>query len=116
MKLNIPFGFGQLKEIVAEKFGATLEQVCLIFAGKILKDQDTLKMHNLKDGLTVHLVIKTSSRSSQETPNNVPATAPQTTPAPATQTPTETGSAPFGIGGLGGLAGFLSSLLPTRFD
>lgn len=96
----------ELKEIVAEKFGATFEQVCLIFAGKILKDQDTLKMHNLKDGLTVHLVIKSTSRSSQETPNNV-TPAPPTTTTPPTQ-PTTT-STPFGIGGLGGLAG-LSNL------
>jgi len=96
----------ELKEIVAEKFGATFEQVCLIFAGKILKDQDTLKMHNLKDGLTVHLVIKSTTRSTQESPNNV-TSAPPTTTTPPTQ-PT-TSSAPFGIGGLGGLAG-LSNL------
>jgi len=96
----------ELKEIVAEKFGATFEQVCLIFAGKILKDQDTLKMHNLKDGLTVHLVIKSTGQSTQATPNNV-TPAPPTTTAPPTQ-PT-TSSTPFGMGGLGGLAG-LSNL------
>jgi ubiquilin len=42
--------------MVAEKFEAEPEQLCLIFAGKIMKDSDTLKSHNIKDGLTVHLV------------------------------------------------------------
>lgn len=42
--------------MVAEKFEAEPEQLCLIFAGKIMKDSDTLKNHNIKDGLTVHLV------------------------------------------------------------
>lgn len=42
--------------MVAEKFEAEADQLCLIFAGKIMKDGDTLKNHNIKDGLTVHLV------------------------------------------------------------
>ena len=95
-------------EIVAEKFGATLEQVCLIFAGKVLKEQETLKMHNLKDGLTVHLVIRASNRSTQETPNNAPNVNPSPPQAPRTTPPAsqpESSSTPFGIGGLGGLAG-----------
>jgi ubiquilin len=31
-----------------------------------MKDHETLQTHNIKDGLTVHLVIKTSSRTSNE--------------------------------------------------
>lgn len=94
----------ELKGVVAEQFGATLEQVCLIFAGKILKDQETLKQHNLKDGLTVHLVIKTGNRTTQESPNNPPV-PPQTT-NPTTPSRSAAGTnTPFGIGGLGGLAG-----------
>lgn len=46
----------QFKVLIAEQFEAEVEQLCLIFAGKILKDPDTLKAHNIKDGLTVHLV------------------------------------------------------------
>lgn len=34
----------------------------LIFAGKILKDGDSLLQHGVKDGLTVHLVIKTPQK------------------------------------------------------
>lgn len=96
----------ELKEIVAEKFGATMEQVCLIFAGKILKDQETLKMHNLKDGLTVHLVIKAGNRGTQE-PSNVPGTTQSTQSTPTAQAtsqppPSQT-QFPFGLfGNLGG--------------
>ena len=49
---------------MAEKFGSPFEQLCLIFAGKILKDADSLKQHNIKDGMTVHLVIKSANRVS----------------------------------------------------
>ena len=98
-----------MKGVVAEQFGATLEQVCLIFAGKILKDQETLKQHNLKDGLTVHLVIKTGNRSNQETPNNPPATPSETTSSTTASRPTETASPFGGLGGLGGLAGLFTN-------
>ena len=37
---------------------APIENLCLIFAGKILKDSDSLGAHNIKDGMTIHLVIK----------------------------------------------------------
>ena len=37
----------QFREAVAEKFKAEIEQVCLIFAGKILKDPDTLKSQSM---------------------------------------------------------------------
>ena len=61
MTKNIYF---QFKEMVAQKFDAPVEQLCLIFAGKILKDTETLEQHGIKDGLTVHLVIKSINRVS----------------------------------------------------
>lgn len=66
-----------------------MEQLVLIFAGKIMKDTDTLKQHNIKDGLTVHLVIKAKTRNTD---------TPQRPPPDVTQTP-------FGLSSLGGLAG-----------
>ena len=56
--------FFQLKEEVQKKFNAPYEQLCIIFAGKIIKDEDTLEQHGIKDGLTVHLVIKSANRVS----------------------------------------------------
>ena len=42
----IPF---QFKEAISAKFsGAPVENLCLIFAGKIMKDQETLASHNVK--------------------------------------------------------------------
>uniref|UniRef100_A0A8C0F1K7 Ubiquilin-4 n=1 Tax=Bubo bubo TaxID=30461 RepID=A0A8C0F1K7_BUBBB len=49
----------QFKEEISRRFKAKQDQLVLIFAGKILKDGDTLNQHGIKDGLTVHLVIKT---------------------------------------------------------
>ncbi len=51
----------QLKEILAEQFeNAPVAKQCLIFAGKILKDPETLESQGIKDGLTVHLVVRST--------------------------------------------------------
>lgn len=60
--LNIYLFPFQFRELVSKKFGSPVEQICLIFAGKILKDGDKLNQHGIKDGLTVHLVIKSANR------------------------------------------------------
>ncbi|KAF4102790.1 hypothetical protein G5714_015673 [Onychostoma macrolepis] len=54
----------QFKEEISKRFKAKQDQLVLIFAGKILKDGDTLGQHGIKDGLTVHLVIKTAQKAS----------------------------------------------------
>ncbi|XP_044762366.1 ubiquilin-3-like [Coccinella septempunctata] len=46
------------KEMIAPKFDAIPEHLLLIFAGKVMKDQMTLKQHNVQNGFTIHLVIK----------------------------------------------------------
>lgn len=38
--------------------GTSVPQICLIFAGKILKDEQTLESQGVKDGLTIHMVIR----------------------------------------------------------
>ncbi|XP_058721003.1 ubiquilin-1 isoform X2 [Poecile atricapillus] len=102
----------QFKEEISKRFKSHTDQLVLIFAGKILKDQDTLIQHGIHDGLTVHLVIKTQNRS-QDNPaqqaNTSGSTATTSTSSSSTSTPASTNSSPFGLGGLGGLAG-LSSL------
>ncbi|XP_064072933.1 ubiquilin-1 [Vanessa tameamea] len=84
----------KLKEVLSPKFNAEPEQLCLIFAGKIMNDSDTLKQHNIKDGLTVHLVIKTPPRPEPEGGTRRP--------------PADVGATPFGLNSLGGLAGLES--------
>ncbi|EEB14511.1 ubiquilin-1, putative [Pediculus humanus corporis] len=79
------------KEDVAKNFNVEPDQICLIFAGKIMKDHETLSTHNIKDGLTVHLVIKARSRTPEV----------NSTPRP----PADVNATPFGLGILGGLPG-----------
>lgn len=82
-------GIKDFKTLVAQKFDAEPEQLVLIFAGKIMKDTDTLKTHNIKDGLTVHLVIKAPTRPAE------------TAPRPSA----DVRQTPFGLNQIGGLAG-----------
>ncbi|CAG0915192.1 unnamed protein product [Notodromas monacha] len=83
-----------LKDEVAKKFNnPNKSQICLIFAGKILKDADKLSSSSIKDGVTVHLVIK-----------SVTAPSASDTPSPR-RTPADIGATPFGLGSLGGLSG-----------
>ena len=60
--INALVSFVQFKEEVSKRFEAKQEQLVLIFAGKILKDGDTLNQHGIKDGMTVHLVIKSAPK------------------------------------------------------
>ncbi|XP_062604907.1 ubiquilin-1-like [Saccostrea cucullata] len=107
VEINADAGVREFKEEVGKKFSAPIEQLCLIFAGKILKDGETLSQHGIKDGLTVHLVIKSSNRSQDQAAQRT--TAPASTSSPGTtpsggETP-NLSQTPFGLGGLGGLAG-----------
>ncbi|CAO2624575.1 UBQLN2 [Lemmus lemmus] len=102
----------QFKEAISKRFKSQTDQLVLIFAGKILKDQDTLMQHGIHDGLTVHLVIKSQNRpQSQSTtqPSTTAGTCTTTTTTTSLPTPTTTNSNPFASGTLGGLAS-LSSL------
>jgi ubiquilin len=53
----------QLKKEISQRFKAHPDQLVLIFAGKILKDPDSLAQCGVRDGLTVHLVIKMQRRT-----------------------------------------------------
>lgn len=78
----------QFKEAISKRFKSQIDQLVLIFAGKILKDQDTLTQHGIHDGLTVHLVIKSQNR-----PQGQATTQPSTTAGTCTTTTTTTTAA-----------------------
>lgn len=105
----------EFKEDISKRFKSSTDQLVLIFAGKILKDQDTLSQHGIHDGLTVHLVVKTQNRSqaapaaTSTQPSSPSSPTSTSTTSSSTSTSSTTTNAPFGLGGLGGLAG-LSSL------
>ncbi|XP_019365810.1 PREDICTED: ubiquilin-4 [Gavialis gangeticus] len=79
---------GSFKEEISRRFKAKQDQLVLIFAGKILKDGDTLSQHGIKDGLTVHLVIKTP----QKVPD--PSAAAASATSAAASTPAATPASP----------------------
>ncbi|XP_023658846.2 ubiquilin-1 [Paramormyrops kingsleyae] len=97
----------QFKEEISKRFKTQTEQLVLIFAGKILKDGDLLTQHGIHDGLTVHLVIKTQSRSQEPSappPSSSASVSMETGNATTTTAPTPS-SNPLSLGGLSGLGG-----------
>lgn len=86
------------KDAVSKKFNAQTEQLCLIFAGKIMKDHENLSTHNVKDGLTVHLVIKAPRAPSDQNQDS----------SLSQRLQADIGASPFGLGSLGGLPGLES--------
>jgi len=107
----------KFKEAISAKFNnAPIENLCLIFAGKILKDSENLGSHNIKDGMTIHLVIKqggaapsggaSSSASSAATATTTAAAGTTTTTTAAPAPAPDVGASPFGLGGFGGIPGY----------
>ncbi|XP_037009680.1 ubiquilin-1 isoform X1 [Artibeus jamaicensis] len=97
----------QFKEEISKRFKSHIDQLVLIFAGKILKDQDTLSQHGIHDGLTVHLVIKTQNRSQDHSAQQTNTSGSNVTTPSAPSSNSTSGSAtssPFGLGGLAGLS------------
>lgn len=54
----------EFKDNISARFSSPTDQLVLIFAGRILKDHQTLRQHGIHDAATVYLVIQ--SRRSQE--------------------------------------------------
>ncbi|XP_065503982.1 ubiquilin-2-like [Caloenas nicobarica] len=52
----------EFKEEVAKRFKASSDLLVLIFAGKVLKDQDTLSQHGVHSGVNIHVVIRSQQR------------------------------------------------------
>ncbi|XP_064391196.1 ubiquilin-1-like isoform X2 [Halichondria panicea] len=100
----------QLKELLCKLMDAPVPQQCLIFAGKILKEEETLEKQGIKDGVTIHLVVRSSSStnkaagsgsgSSQAPPAATTGTTTTTSTAPPPQQSTAVpGPSPFGMFG-----------------
>uniref|UniRef100_A0A8V5FV10 Uncharacterized protein n=1 Tax=Melopsittacus undulatus TaxID=13146 RepID=A0A8V5FV10_MELUD len=52
----------ELKEEVSKRFQAPPELLVLVFAGKVLQDQDTLSQHGVCNGVSIHVVIRSQNR------------------------------------------------------
>jgi ubiquilin len=91
----------QLKEHLSEKKGnLPVAQLCLIFAGRILKDEETLESQGVKSGVTVHVVVRSSGQSQTQQGSS---SASSSSPASGGGGGAETGSTGLGMGlGTGG--------------
>lgn len=83
-------GVLDFKKLMAPKFNAEPDQLCLIFAGKIMNDEDNIQQHHVKEGSLIHLVIRAAPRLMENGPQRPPA---------------DIRATPFQLGSLGGLAG-----------
>ncbi|NXC48489.1 UBQL1 protein, partial [Penelope pileata] len=52
----------EFKKDISERFKTPCELLVLIFAGKVLKDQDTLSQHGVCSGVNIHLVVRSPKR------------------------------------------------------
>lgn len=106
----------KLKQLIATQTEVPIERQRLIFAGKVLKDEDTLTSYNIKEEHTVHLVRSNPPGSSTSKPapatsanNPAPSQTLASTPAtlqggpPSIPNTTPLGSNPFGLNPLGEL-------------
>lgn len=65
------------KEIIARKFDVSdVHLLRLIYAGRILKDLDTLKSLNIKTGYTIYVVIKPQVADNSRVNNNASSSSP----------------------------------------
>ncbi|XP_061336040.1 ubiquilin-1-like [Pezoporus flaviventris] len=53
----------ELKEEVSKWFQTPPELLVLVFAGKVLQDQDTLSQHGVRNGVSIHVVIRSQKRA-----------------------------------------------------
>ncbi|XP_044274532.1 ubiquilin-1-like [Varanus komodoensis] len=90
----------QLRARLARRFGCEPCRLVLVFFGRILQDQDSLRQCGVRDGTTVHLLIRPPKREAVRPPSP-PAFAPAPSPGGP---PPSGGSPPPAAGGPGSWA------------
>ncbi|XP_066921093.1 ubiquilin-1-like isoform X1 [Clytia hemisphaerica] len=100
-----------LREAVHVKFEAPVEQLVLIFGGRILKDPDQLKKEGIKDGLTIHLVIKSQNKAQAQAAQAARSPPPVSSSSSTSSTSgTTSQSTPAAGGGMGSMLGNMGGL------
>nr|XP_038036394.1 ubiquilin-1-like [Anas platyrhynchos] len=64
----------EFKEDIGQRFKTPPDLLVLIFAGKVLKDQDTLSQYGVHNGVSIHLVIRSQKRPQEGLPDQGAAT------------------------------------------
>ncbi|GMT00222.1 hypothetical protein PENTCL1PPCAC_22396, partial [Pristionchus entomophagus] len=107
--IEVPEGatVGDVKHSLVDKTGNPVEKHTLIFSGKILKDADTLASYSIKDGMAIHLVIRTSApAAAAAAQSSTPARSSTPQPAASSSQSQQQRPAPFGgLPGMGGASG-----------
>lgn len=112
VEISTKFTIKEVKEQVSSKFSAPVDKLVLIFAGKILKDDESVETHSIKEGQTIHLVIKTLPKADTPAAEQPASTAAPTTTSNTSQNPsTQNTGTPFGTGFLPGLGALNSGNL-----
>ncbi|CAO2582512.1 Ubqln3 [Lemmus lemmus] len=111
----------QFKEKLSAHFKCQMDQLVLVFMGRLLKDHDILSQRGIKDGQTIHVVIKSKNgsrslahsfrnlmqrRTTTECPAppaSTPGPNPGVLPQPSSVYPVD--GSPFSLGVLTGLSG-----------
>ncbi|XP_015275152.1 PREDICTED: ubiquilin-1-like [Gekko japonicus] len=88
----------QFKEEIAKRFSCEAGQLVLVFFGRILKDQATLRQCGIDDGMTVHLVIRPQPGEQEEPPPPLPPYVPRLPACAPVPSHTALGPAPFSLG------------------
>ncbi|KAI8822896.1 ubiquitin-like polyubiquitin-binding protein [Fimicolochytrium jonesii] len=116
VSINTTASVADLKQKIADHADVPTTQQRLIFAGKVMKDEEKIETYKMQDGNTVHMV-KGSAPASRSAPTPGGATAAaSTTPAASTATSPSTANpaaanpfnmfgGPGAAGGLGGAGG-----------
>ncbi|XP_074601099.1 ubiquilin isoform X2 [Brevipalpus obovatus] len=115
----------RLREIVAERFKVDEGDVTLIFAGKILKDHESLEQHKIKDGLTIHMVTRPKKNTSGSGGSSAGSNTTGTSASDNANSGTNSGSAGFppfdwarnmggGMGSFGGSDQSMNSFLQMQ--
>ena len=86
----------EFKEKVAEKIPIEPAAQRLIYKGRVLKDECTLKFYDVQDGQTIHLV-----KGGGNNPSSTPIATPVAAPSSASGTSSFNGMGGFGAGGGG---------------
>lgn len=60
------------KKQISKRLHCDTDRLVLIFAGKILRDQDILSQRGILDGTTVHLVVRTRVKGTLPSPGHLP--------------------------------------------
>ena len=87
LQVNNTGDVNELRQKVAELFDTNVGQVTLVFAGRILRDGITIYAAGLRDGQTVHAVVRSAQRNAAP-PQPQPTRAPQPV-EPNPQQPTQ---------------------------